>query len=72
MGGKTSFVFGIDRYLVYTGYFTKHFLHWDFIHRSVYTGFGLDRFHCTSILFLPNNSVDRIEYISIVCLFDDV
>jgi hypothetical protein len=34
-----------------------------------YSGFGLNRFHCTSILFLPNNSVDRIEYISIVCLF---
>jgi hypothetical protein len=44
------FVFAIDRCSLYTGYFKKDFLYWDFIYSlyriPFYWGFGLDRFHC--------------------------
>jgi hypothetical protein len=41
---KPAFVIRIDRCLVYTDYFIKDFLHWDFIESLVYTGLCFIRF----------------------------
>jgi len=54
-----TFVFRIDRCLVYTGYFNRNFCFETYLVRktwkfglykiSFYSGFSLDRFHCTRI-----------------------
>ena len=41
---------GIDRFLAYSGYFNRYFLHCDYLkfvlcRIPIYSGFGLDRFH---------------------------
>jgi len=35
--------------LSYTGYLNTDFLHWNFISGLVYSGFSLDRFHCSLV-----------------------